>query len=118
MARKITISSEIKRLSGIYNGLPPKQKALAQGLIEQAARIRIRLNELNDDIEQNGMTELFQQSDKVDPFSRERPEAALFVKLDKNYQAIMRQLQDLIPPEDAGIRDELDDFRGQMTGNG
>lgn len=112
MAKKITETTEIKRLSEIYQGLPPKMFALAQGLIVQAARIRVQLDALYEDIQENGTTEMFQQSEKVEPYSRERPEAALFVKLDKNYQAIMRQLQDLVPPPDVGISDDLDAFRG------
>ena len=51
------------------------------------------------DIAEHGLTEQFQQSDKVEPYTRERPEAALFVKLDKNYQAIIKQLTDMLPPE-------------------
>ena len=99
MAKKVTEASEIKRLQQIYAELPPKMLALAQGLIVQAARIRVKLDLLNADLQENGLTELFQQSDKVEPYTRERPEAALFVKLDKNYQAIIRQLQDMVPAE-------------------
>lgn len=98
MAR-VTENSEVKRLRKVYANLQPKQMALALGLIQQAARLRIRLDELNADIEENGMTEMFQQSDKVEPFARERPQASLFVKLDKNYQSIIRQLNDMLPPE-------------------
>ncbi len=109
MAKKITEQSEIKRLQQIYAELPPKMLALAQGLIVQAARIRVKLDVLNADLQENGLTELFQQSDKVEPYTRERPEAALFVKLDKNYQAIIRQLQDMVPAE-APESDALDAF--------
>ena len=35
---------------------------------------------------------------------RTRPAADLFVKLDKNYQAIIRQLNELTPPEKNGGR--------------
>ena len=99
MAR-ITEKSEVKRLLKIYEGLTPKRYALAQGMIVQAARIRVRLNELSAFLDEHGMTEMFQQSEKVDPYSKTRPEADLFVKLDKNYQAIMRQLDAMIPAEE------------------
>ncbi len=105
--------AEIKRLSAIYENLLPKQKALAQGLIIQAARLRMQLNELNKDIHENGLTELFRQSDKVDPYVRTRPQADLFVKLDKNYQAIIRQLTDMLPPED----EPDDDLANYRNGN-
>ena len=105
---KITEESEIKRLHMIYECLPPKKLALAEGLITQAARIRVRLNELSADLEENGMTEIFQQTEKCNAYTRTRPEAELFVKLDKNYQAIIRQLTDMLPkdePVDGGAFD-------------
>lgn len=113
MARKkvLTEEGEIKRLSVLFDALADNKKSLAQGLIAQAARLRVRLDQLNADIQENGLTELFQQSEKVDPYTRERPEAALFVKLDKNYQAIMRQLTDLLPDSAPAAGDDLDEFR-------
>lgn len=110
MARDITEASETKRLTKIYKNLPPKQLALAQGLIAQAARIRVNLDVLAADIAQNGMTEMFQQSEKVEPYKKTRPEADLFIKLDKNYQSIIRQLNDLIQ-DDREPDDDFADFR-------
>ena len=107
MAKVITEHSETVRLNRIYRNLPANQKALAQGLIVQAARLRVRLNELNADIQENGLTEMFQQSDKVDPYLRMRPVADLFIRMDKNYQAIIRQLNDLVPA-DTGSESKLE----------
>lgn len=98
MAKKCTEKSEIKRLSDIYKSLPPNQFAVAQGLIVQAARLRVRLNQLWADIQENGETEMFSQSDKTDPYERERPAARLFTATDKNYQSIIKQLNELTPP--------------------
>ena len=106
MAKEMTERSEYLRLNRVYGKLPPNRKAIAQGLITQAARIRVRLNQLNADIEANGMTELFQQSERCEPYVRARPQADLFVKLDKNYQAIIRQL-DAMLPEETGAKSKL-----------
>lgn len=100
--KKITEQGEIKRLTDIYKGLPPKQFALAQGLIVQAARLRVRLDKLWRDIKKNGEVELFSQSDKTEPYERERPVARLFTASDKNYQAIIRQLNELVPADTEG----------------
>ena len=109
--KEITEKSEAARLRKLYRDLPKNRKAVAEGLIIQAARLRVRLNALNDDIEANGLTEMFTQSDKTAPYERERPAAALFIKLDKNYQAIIRQLCDMLP-EGSVINDkELAAFR-------
>lgn len=101
MPKIITEESEIKRLSKIYKKLQPNQYAVAQGLIVQAARLRVRLNKLWEDIEKNGETEMFSQSEKTEPYERERPAARLFTATDKNYQAIIKQLNDLTPPSTA-----------------
>ena len=45
---------EVERLTEIYKGLPPKQFALAQGLIIQAARLRVRLDKLWAELEEKG----------------------------------------------------------------
>lgn len=109
-SKKSVEQAEIARLSAIYAELPPKQRALAQGLIVQAARLRVQLDELNLDIQKNGLTELFTQSANVEPYVRTRPQADLFVKLDKNHQAIIRQLQDMLP-EETDQDDDLAAFR-------
>lgn len=110
----LTEARERKRLEKLFEGMPENKRKLAEGLIIQAARLRVRMNELHADIEENGMTELFQQSDKVEPYSRERPEAGLWIKLDKNYQAIIRQLTELVPPDERKT-DDLDAF---LNGDG
>ena len=92
MPKIITEESEIKRLSKIYKKLQPNQ---------YAARLRVRLNKLWEDIEKNGETEMFSQSEKTEPYERERPAARLFTATDKNYQAIIKQLNDLTPPSTA-----------------
>ena len=98
MARKLTEKSEIRRLNQIYAGLPPNQFAVAQGLIVQAARLRVRLDQLWADIQENGETELFSQSDKTEPYEKKRAVAELFTATDKNYQSIIKQLNELTPP--------------------
>ena len=96
--KMITERSEIKRLTEIYKDLPPNEFAVAQGLIEQAERLRVRLDRLWKDLQKNGETELFSQSEKTQPYERERPSARLFTATDKNYQSIIKQLNELTPP--------------------
>ena len=102
---------EVERLTEIYKGLPPKKFALAQGLIIQAARLRVRLDKLWAEIEEKGETEWFTQSDKTDPYERERPASRTFTATDKSYQSIIKQLNDMIPADDADEEDDLSEFR-------
>ncbi len=93
------VRKEISRLKRIYKGLSKNQFAVAQGLIVQAARLRISLDDLWKDIEQNGTTEKFSQSADAEPYQRERPVAKQFIAMDKNYQALIKQLNDICPPD-------------------
>ena len=107
--RKITEKSEIKRLMTVYAGLEPNQAKIAEGLIVEAARLRVRLNYLWNFLQENGETELFTQSEKTEPYSRERPESRTYTATNKSYQAIIKQLSDLCPP--SAEDDPLAEFR-------
>ena len=105
--------AEIERLTEIYRELPPKQFALAQGLIIQAARLRARLDKLWAELEEKGETEWFTQSEKTDPYERERPASRTFTATDKSYQSIIKQLNDMIPADKeqaGGLELNLDDI--------
>lgn len=111
--RKITEKSEVKRLSAIYCNLPPNQRKVVDGLIAEAARLRVRLDYLWKDLQENGETELFSQSEKTPPYQRERPQARLYTATNKNYQSIIKQLSDLCPP--SAEEDPLAEFREETT---
>ena len=110
--KKRTVQSETKRLRQIFSGISKNQQAVVEGLIDQVARMRIMLDELSEDIEKNGVTEMFSQSDKVEPYVRERPAASLFLRTDKNYQSAVKQLVDLCPPD--AQSDELAEFLEEL----
>lgn len=93
------IQKEIKRLNTIYRALSKKEKAVLDGLIKRAAYMRITLEEMERDLDKNGYVELFTQSEKTDPYERERPVARLYNTMNKNYQSIMKQLADFVEKE-------------------
>lgn len=99
MAKKVTEKSEIRRLEEIFQVLPQNKYQVAKGLIVQAARHRVRLDYLWRDIQENGETEEFRQSDKTEPYQRKRPVAEIYTATDTNYQKIMAKLLDLVPEE-------------------
>lgn len=111
MAKELTVAAEIERLNAIYQELPPKQFALAQGLIAEAARLRVRCNKLWEDLQENGEVELFSQGDQ-DPYERERPSSRIYTAANKSYQSIIKQLNDMIPKDTetvGGLELNLDD---------
>lgn len=102
MAKDVTEQSEIRRLNRVYKNLPAGKKAIAQGLIVEAARLRVLLDQLYADIEANGLTEEFSQSEDQEPYERERPAARQYMTANKNYQSIIKQLNDMVPTDVPG----------------
>lgn len=105
------IEQEVKRLEQIYKDIDRDNKAIIDGLIQRAAYMRVALEDWELDIMENGIVEMFTQSDKTDPYERERPVARLYNTMNKNYQSIIKQLSDLVPkPEPKQEDDGFEDF--------
>ncbi|MFK4316004.1 MULTISPECIES: hypothetical protein [unclassified Bacillus (in: firmicutes)] len=97
--REKQVNKEKNRLRGLFKDIPNSKLKVVEGLIVQAARLRILLNEMWVDISENGDYEMFSQSDKTEPYERERPVARLYNNRDQSYQRIIKQLTDLLPEE-------------------
>ena len=108
------IKAEVLRLQELLKDAPKLKTAAAAGLIERCAHLRVLLDALEKDLSENGMTELFSQSDKNPPYPRERCEARQFANLSKIYQSGMKQLLALLPandpPEDDGFEAFINDI--------
>lgn len=100
------IIKEVKRLNRIYKNIDKDKKAIIDGIIKRAAYMRIALEDWEMDIIENGITEMFTQSEKTEPYERERPIARLYNTMNGNYQKIIKQLSDLLPKEEVK---EIDD---------
>ena len=105
------IRGEKSRLNRIYKDIDKNKKKLAAGLIERAAFMRIECEDLEDDLIENGWTEQFQQSEKLEPYDRARPQGQAYQQLNANYQKVIKQLDALLPQakqsgrEDDGFAD-------------
>lgn len=101
------IKKEIRRLRKIYKDIDKDNQAIIEGLIQRAAYMRVTLEDWEIDIMENGYYEMFTQSEKTEPYERERPVARLYNTMNKNYQSIIKQLSDLVPKPDT--KKEKDD---------
>lgn len=110
IARDTRVLKEVERLRNLYKDMPKDTLSVVEGLVIQAARLRIMLDDMWKDIDENGDTELFTQSEKTDPYERERPVARLYNTRDTNYQRVMKQLTDLLPKENTEKKEEDDGF--------
>lgn len=101
--------AEYDRLSELYSRIPENKRQLVEGLLWQAARLRVSLDDLWEDLKENGNTEMFKQKNDGVEFPRERPESKIFANRDKNYLAIIRKLDELLPAQDNKVEFDIDD---------
>lgn len=94
--RDALVKKEKNRLNRLFKNIPEKKKKAVEGLVIQAARLRVLLDEMWIDISENGDYELFSQSENQIPYERERPIAKLYNARDASYQRVIKQLTDLI----------------------
>ncbi|AGN33787.1 hypothetical protein PANG_00068 [Paenibacillus phage PG1] len=104
------IEKEKNRLKRIYKEMSKDKKDLIEGLIQRASYMRITLEDYEADLDEHGYVELFSQSDKTEPYERERPVARLYNTMNKNYQSIIKQLTESLPKVNNEDKDELLEF--------
>lgn len=103
------VKKEVNRLKRIYRALPKDTLMVVEGLIHEAADLRVRLEIIRLDLDENGYDEMFSQSDNQEPYERERPAARRYIAMNKSYQTIMKQLGDYIPKPKLENDKEKDD---------
>ena len=91
---------EYDRLSNLYRNIPANKRELVDGLLWQAARLRVQLDDLYEDIKVNGNTEMFKQANDGVLFPRERPASKIFAIRDKSYLSIIKKLDELLPAQE------------------
>lgn len=104
------VNKEINRLKQIYKEMPKDTLMVVEGLIVEAADLRVRLEDIRKDLDENGYDEMFSQSENQEPYERERPQARRYIAMNKSYQTIMKQLGDYIPKKSVEIKEEDDGF--------
>ena len=105
------IKKEKNRLLKICESMNPAVLDSVAGLIDNLSWLRVELDTLREDIDENGYTELFQQSEKVPPYNKERPQVSEYDKWFKNYVNGLKQLVSKLPDDSqAAAMDELQEF--------
>lgn len=110
--KKSRITAERKRLEILYAELPDNEKSLAAGLIERAAFMRVELEDLELFLAEYGWAEPFSQGNQ-EPYDRARPQGQTYNTMNANYQKIIKQLDAMLPKEEApknGNGDGFEDF--------
>ena len=109
------IKAEKERLTANYADLPAARKQVAEGLIVRAAFMRIELEDLEKDIQENGWTEMFSQG-RQEPYARARPQGQTYNAVNANYQKIIKQLDSMLPRDEVPPADPEDGFDDFVAG--
>ena len=109
LTKEERVKKEYNRLKRLYKELPKDVLNLVDGLIWEAADLRVRLENIREDLDENGYDEMFSQSPDQEPYERERPQARRYIAMNKNYQTIMKQLGDRLPKYEAPSKEPVSD---------
>lgn len=109
LEREKKINDEIKRIKKLYKNLEKNKIKVVEGLVAEAAFMKLSLEELREDLFENGMTELYENGPQV--VNRERPETKIYATIIQRYSNVMKQLIDYMPTEEKKEeKDQLMEF--------
>lgn len=101
------IKREMTRLNRLIKELDDKKKRAVVSLIKNAAFMTVTLEDLQEEINENGVTEKYQNG--ANQFGIKKSSAVeVYNAMIKNYMQVMKQLTDLLPKD--VTREEDDGF--------
>ena len=96
--KETRIKEELARLSKIYNVLPPNTLAIVMPLLENAAFMKVTLDDLQEVINANGCSDDYQNG--ANQFGKKASaDLQAYNSLIKNYNTVSDRLEKLLPPE-------------------
>jgi ADP-heptose:LPS heptosyltransferase len=101
------IKKEIRKLLRLFKHLPADKKKAAEGLIQEAAFMKVTLEETRYIIDHEGVIENFEQG--AQRFKREHPATKVYNTMINRYSNVCKQLFDMIPDPETSktAEDEL-----------
>lgn len=100
---------ERDKLRKIVSNIPEEKKDLVEGLIADASFMAEQLEHLREYIAGNGWSEEYKNG--ANQYGKKTSvEADAYVKVQKNYLAVIKQLNEFLPKDGKGTTDELMDF--------
>ncbi|AQS03513.1 hypothetical protein CLBEJ_02350 [Clostridium beijerinckii] len=97
LERDKKIKQEINKIKKIFKDFQKDKTKVLEGLINEAAFMKVSLEDTRADLIKKGLTELFEQGEQS--FNRERPEVRIYTTFMQRYSGVMKQLIDLLPVE-------------------
>lgn len=102
------ISAEMKKFKEIFKDIPDNKKELVEGLIQNAAFMRVTMLELQENIKNEGAT-LESMTGNGFIVIKENPASKIYTTMVSRYAVVIQQLQKLLPSDEVQT-DEFFDF--------
>ena len=97
LTKEQRIKKEITRLRGVFKDLDANKKKTVEPLIRNASFMAITLEDLQDAINESGITEEYKNGENQ--YGRKQSEEVkTHIAMTRNHAAIMKTLADLAPP--------------------
>ena len=110
LEKRERICNEIKNLNKLYSKIDKKTKKAVHSLIENAAFMTVSLEDLQNEMIENGMVCEYQNGENQWG-TKDSPEAKLYNTMIRNHSTIMKQLTDLLPKPEKVVEDDgFNDF--------
>ena len=96
--KEARIRDELARLKSLFENIPDNQKALVEGLIQNAAFMKITLEDIQVRVMNEGVTDVYQNGENQKGVKQA---AALqsYNALVKNYDSVIKHLNTYLPKE-------------------
>ena len=109
MTREERIQEEVKRLESVFEDVDADKREAALGLIEEAAFMRITLQDLKEEINEKGTVDIMPQGEYS--IRRQSPEVQTYNTMIQRYNTTYKELFNLLPKEVASdIDEEFENF--------
>ena len=90
------IEYEIEKLNGIFHFLPEDKKRLCEGLIQNAAFMKVTLEELQADVVEHGAMIKCQSGNGFDTI-KDNPAQKAYATMISRYSSVIDQLESYLP---------------------
>lgn len=96
LTKEQRIKTEVRRLNSLFSKMNKSTKKVVKSLIENAAFMTVTLEDLQDHINEHGVTDKYQNGENQWGIKKS-PEVEIHIAMTKNHNATMKQLADLLP---------------------
>lgn len=98
IVREKEIKAEVARIKKMYKELSKEKIKVVEGLINEAAFMKITLEGIRQELLEEGTTQWFQQGSQK--FKRQHPSVDIYTTMISKYSTVMNQLLNLLPEEE------------------